>query len=84
MAINLEGASHVEFNIVDKDKKPTTLLPVNTAEDVIIDENYNFLSDVLPLIMSGSDVAGSVEGSQIKEMTIDDNLYKLLTQDTVI
>lgn len=85
MAINIPGAVHAELNIVDKDKKAQTILPYNTADDVLVDENCNTLSEALPTITeNGTEVSGFLDASELKEETITSAaLINKLTSETV-
>ena len=83
MAILSSVGNHVELNSIDKNKKATTIFPLNTADDVLVDENGNSLTETLPQIR-GDDftVLGSLDDSEIEEIVIEDNtLISSLTKD---
>lgn len=83
MAILSSVGNHVELNSIDKNKKATTIFPLNTADDVLVDENGNSLTETLPQIRGqSSDVVGALDASEIEEIVIeDDTLISRLTTD---
>ena len=63
-----------------EDSSAKSLFPVNTIEDVIVNEASNDLSEFLPSIQSSA--SGSIGapfcGTEGNSMTISDELYNLL------
>ena len=74
MAILSSVGNHVELNSIDKQKKATTIFPLNTADDVLVDDNGNSLTDTLPQIRgaSGQDATGALDATEIEEIIIED------------
>lgn len=74
MAILSSVGNHVELNSIDKQKKATTIFPLNTADDVLIDDNGNSLTDTLPQIRGANseDASGALDATEIEEIIIED------------
>lgn len=83
MALLSDIGNHVELNMVDKEKKATTIFPANTADDVYVDENGNTLSDALTFMVNGSEqTTGTLNVGEFDEITIEDEtLIARLTTD---
>lgn len=83
MALLSDIGTHVELNAVDKEKQTTTIFPVNTADDVFVDENGNVLTDALTFIINGEEKAtGILNVSELSEEVIDnETLIARLTTD---
>lgn len=53
------GAKHIIMNKVDKKGNANVILPANTADDVICDENSNTLSEYLCTVSTSETVVGA-------------------------
>lgn len=53
------GAKHIIMNKVDKQGNANIILPANTADDVICDENSNTLSEYLCTVSTSETVVGA-------------------------
>lgn len=83
MALFGSSADHVELNGVDKSKNPRTIFPFNTVEDVLVNENGTFLSEVLPSVQKNGAVDGYLDSGEVEEETImNEKLITMLTTDT--
>lgn len=51
MPLLSEYGHHIELTQIDENQNEKTLFPVNTVEDVYVDENGNSLVDFLPKIV---------------------------------
>lgn len=61
MAKIFSDSAHVLLHAINQDtNEATTVLPTNTADDVIIDDDANTLAEVLPMV---HDASGKVVGS---------------------
>lgn len=54
---------HIQLNNVDNEKNETLLFPVNTVEDVIVNEDCDTLIDFLPTVEN--DISNPTEKSPL-------------------
>ena len=75
MLLNDYG-NHVQLNSVDNNGDPERIFPTNTADDVVVNENANTLSQFLTILKPSSqldeDAAMNAEESEL--MVISDSL----------
>lgn len=75
---------HGNLTAIDKENHETTILPLSTSDDVIVDDQGNFLSDALPMFTTdnGDDATTtgvlSVEDDDQDTEIDDDVLAKIL------
>jgi hypothetical protein len=73
MALLSSIGKHVELNPVEKNGDTYTIFPLNTAEDVVVNENGDTLDNYLPCVedsMTAATKKEPVTGLQVGEATI--------------